>query len=177
MKKAAAPRLQVSIDPSFYDSLLFSNYGSISRSDANYSFMDPTFAIGNANSSYDPFNIIVNLDFPYNGVPHYSLVTELTSDKKLIFRVGILDSLDEPMDEVIATLVPILMNLVKYHYNQPRILFHCRAGISRSASVALAYYGKQTKYDLTRAYSQLASRRPVIHPNPGFIEALEEFLI
>lgn len=177
MKKASEPVMKVSIDPMFYNSLLFTTYDTISKTDQNYSFMDPTFAIGNANSSYDPFNIIVNLDFPYNGVPQHSIVAELTSDKKLIFRVGIFDSPDEPMGEVLESLIPVLMNLVKYHYNQPRILFHCRAGISRSASVALAYYGKQMKYDLTRAYSQLATRRPVIQPNQGFIEALEEFLI
>jgi predicted protein tyrosine phosphatase len=81
------------------------------------------------------------------------------------------------MKEVLDALVPILIAMVKNHFNRPRILFHCRAGISRSASVALAYYGKQMKYDLTRAYSQLATRRPVIRPNPGFIEALEEYLI
>jgi predicted protein tyrosine phosphatase len=139
--------------------------------------MDPTFAVGNANSSYDPFNIIVNLDYPFNGVAHHAVTSEMTSDKKLIFRVGIYDAEDEPMLEVLQTLVPVLQTLVKYHYNAPRILFHCRAGVSRSASVALGYYGKQVNYDLTKAYSQMATRRPVIHPNPGFIAALEEFLI
>ena len=157
--------------------MLFSNYDTIPRNDPNFSYMDPTFAIGNANSSYDPFNIIINLDYPYNGVEHHSIITEYTSDKKLIFRVGINDSQDEPMLEVIQTLIPVLNNLVKYHYNQPRILFHCRAGISRSATIALAYYGKAMNYDLTRAYSQLAARRPIIRPNPGFINALEEFLV
>jgi hypothetical protein len=176
-KKATEAQMTISIDPSFSNSLLFSTFADIPRNDPNYSFMDPTFAIGNANSSYDPFNIIVNLDFPYNGVPHHSLTTELTSDKNLIFRVGIYDSPDEPMGEVLEALVPFLVTLVKYHYNKPRLLFHCRAGISRSASVALAYYGKQMKYDLTKAYSQLATRRPVIQPNPGFIAALEEFLV
>jgi hypothetical protein len=177
LKKATEPQMTISIDPSFSNSLLFTTFPEIPRNDQNYSFMDPTFAIGNANSSYDPFNIIVNLDFPYNGVPHHALTTELTSDKKLIFRVGIYDSPDEPMGEVLEALVPFLITLVKYHYNKPRLLFHCRAGISRSASVALAYYGKQMKYDLTKAYSQLATRRPVIQPNPGFVAALEEFLV
>ena len=177
LKKASEPVMRISIDPSFSNSLLFTSFEEISRNDPNYSFMDPTFAIGNANSSYDPFNIIVNLDYPSNGVERHTITSELTSDKKLIFRVGIEDSPDEPMGEVLDALVPILMTLVKYHYNKPRILFHCRAGISRAASVALAYYGKQTRYDLTKAYSQLATRRPVIQPNPGFIAALEEFLV
>jgi protein-tyrosine phosphatase len=176
-KKSGEKVLNVSIDPSFYNSLLFTEYNQIPKNDPNFSYMDPTFAIGNANSSYSPFNIIVNLDFPYNGVEKNRILAEMTSDKKLIIRVGIYDLPEEPMAEVIDTLVPFLNTLVKYHYNQPRILFHCKAGISRSASVALAYYGKIMKYDLTRAYTQLAARRAIIRPNPGFIEAIEEFLI
>ena len=176
-KRAVEKVLKVNIDQSFYNSLLFTEYSQIPKNDPNFSYMDPTFAIGNANSSYTPFNIIVNLDFPYNGVEKNSVQTEMTSDKKLIIRVGIYDSPEEPMLEVIETLVPFLNTLVKYHANQPRILFHCRAGISRSVSIALAYYGKLMRYDLTRAYSQLAARRSIIRPNPGFIEAIEEFLI
>ena len=176
-KKAVSETpLQISIDPSFNNSMLFSQYADIPRKDPNFSYMDPTFAIGNTNSSYDPFNIIINLDYPTNGVAHRSITTVYTSDKKLIFFVGIEDSPDEPMLEVIQTLIPVLNNLVKYHYNQLRILFHCTTGISRSATLALAYYGKIMNYDLTRAYSQLSARRSVIRPNPGFINALEEFL-
>lgn len=176
-KRASEVQLKVAIDPSFYNSNLFSTYKEIPRNDPNFSFMDPTFAIGNANSSYEPFNIIINLDFPYNGVEQHSITSEYTSDKKIILRVGIYDSQDEPMDQVLKEVVPFLGRVVTYHYNKPRILFHCRAGISRSASVAIAYYGKIMNYDLTRAYSQLASRRAIIQPNPGFIDALEEFLI
>lgn len=176
-KKAVSKTpLQISIDPSFNNSTLFSQYADIPRKDPNFSYMDPTFAIGNTNSSYDPFNIIINLDYPTNGVAHRSITTVYTSDKKLIFFVGIEDSPDEPMLEVIQALIPVLNNLVKYHYNQLRILFHCTTGISRSATLALAYYGKIMNYDLTRAYSQLSARRSVLRPNPGFINALEEFL-
>lgn len=174
--RAEGKSMDINIDQSFYNSFLFKTFDEIPRNDPNFSFMDPTFAIGNANSSYTPFNIIVNLDYPYNGVQHYQLTSELTSDHKLIFRVGILDDPEEPMLQVLETLVPLIQKLVKYHYNAPRILFHCRAGVSRSASVALAYYGKQMKFDLTKAYNQLATRRPIIQPNQGFIEALETFL-
>jgi protein-tyrosine phosphatase len=176
-KKSEEKQMSVMIDQSFYSSTLFTEYKEIPKDDPAFSYMDPTFAIGNTNSSYTPFNVIVNLDYPYNGVEYHHLTTEYTSDKKVVIRVGINDSSDEPMREVLDHIVPLLMTIVKYHGNKPRILFHCRAGISRSASVALAYYGKQMKYDITRAYSQLATRRPVIRPNPGFIEALEEYLI
>jgi len=176
-KRAEEKQMSVMIDQSFYNETFFTEYSQIPQDDPNFSYMDPTFAVGNANSSYTPFNIIVNLDYPYNGVGRHHLTAEFTSDKKVIFRVGIDDESGEPMKEVLDVLVPILVAMVKNHFNKPRILFHCRAGVSRSASVALAYYGKQMRYDLTRAYSQLATRRPVIRPNPGFIEALEEYLI
>lgn len=174
--RAEGKMIKNDINQNFYNSFLFKDFAEIPRNDPNFSFMDPTFAVGNANSSYAPFNIIVNLDYPYNGVEHYQITSEMTSDRKLILRVGIFDDPEEPMLQVLQVILPLVQTLVKYHYNAPRILFHCRAGISRSATLGVGYYGKQMRLDLTKAYSLMATRRPQISPNPGFIEALETFL-
>jgi protein-tyrosine phosphatase len=48
------------------------------------------------------------------------------------------------------------------------VYVHCRAGVSRSATIVIAYI--MWKFDLTfeQAFKYVKSRRSQIHPNPGF---------
>lgn len=52
---------------------------------------------------------------------------------------------------------------------------HCRAGVSRSATVCIAYIMKQMEYDLTNAYDFVKTKRPCISPNLHFMGQLLEF--
>jgi len=56
------------------------------------------------------------------------------------------------------------------------VLVHCRMGISRSASVVIAYMGKKynLKYDM--AYTIVKGRRWCVCPNRGFVRQLKHFL-
>lgn len=56
-----------------------------------------------------------------------------------------------------------------------RTLVHCVAGISRSASLCIAYLMKYQKMTLDQAYYHVKKRRPVIRPNVGFWRQLIEF--
>ena len=56
-----------------------------------------------------------------------------------------------------------------------RTLVHCVAGISRSASLCIAYLMKYQKMKLDEAYHHVKKRRPVIRPNVGFWRQLIEF--
>ena len=56
-----------------------------------------------------------------------------------------------------------------------RTLVHCVAGISRSASLCIAYLMKYQKMSLDQAYYHVKKRRPVIRPNVGFWRQLIEF--
>ncbi|VDD74695.1 unnamed protein product [Mesocestoides corti] len=49
-----------------------------------------------------------------------------------------------------------------------RTLVHCMAGVSRSASIVLAYLIKYQKMSLAEAYDRVRSIRPCIQPNLGF---------
>lgn len=60
--------------------------------------------------------------------------------------------------------------------NNGKILVHCSYGISRSASIVIAYlikYGKT--YD--EAYNIVKQKRPIIEPNEGFKDQLIEYSI
>ncbi|XP_055534036.1 dual specificity protein phosphatase 14-like [Wyeomyia smithii] len=54
-------------------------------------------------------------------------------------------------------------------------LVHCVAGVSRSASLCLAYLMKYHRMTLKDAYNHVKARRPQIRPNVGFIRQLSDF--
>lgn len=54
-------------------------------------------------------------------------------------------------------------------------LVHCVVGVSRSASLCLAYLIKYHRMSLKDAYQHVKSRRPQIRPNVGFVKQLMEF--
>ncbi|CAF1101605.1 unnamed protein product [Adineta steineri] len=55
------------------------------------------------------------------------------------------------------------------------ILVHCYAGISRSATVVLAYLMTIGDYDVDKAIQIVKGARGFIHPNPGFLSQLKRY--
>uniref|UniRef100_A0A8C8Z2U9 Protein-tyrosine-phosphatase n=1 Tax=Prolemur simus TaxID=1328070 RepID=A0A8C8Z2U9_PROSS len=60
----------------------------------------------------------------------------------------------------------------KMDMKQGRTLLHCVAGVSRSATLCLAYLMKYHSMTLLDAHTWTKSRRPIIRPNNGFWEQL-----
>lgn len=56
-----------------------------------------------------------------------------------------------------------------------KTLVHCMAGVSRSASLCIAYLMKYHRMSLRSAHAHVKSRRPIIRPNPGFWEQLIDY--
>lgn len=56
-----------------------------------------------------------------------------------------------------------------------KTLVHCLAGVSRSATLCLAYLMKYANMSLRDAYDYLKTRRPIIRPNNGFFRQLIEY--
>lgn len=53
-----------------------------------------------------------------------------------------------------------------------RVLVHCFAGISRSATVVIAYLMKKCNMTFNEAYKFVKARRNIINPNMGFVYQL-----
>ena len=56
-----------------------------------------------------------------------------------------------------------------------KILVHCHAGRSRSATIVIAYLIKNHKMTLNEAVEFVKSKRKIIRPNVGFMKQLENF--
>uniref|UniRef100_A0A8D2LSC4 Protein phosphatase Slingshot homolog 1 n=1 Tax=Varanus komodoensis TaxID=61221 RepID=A0A8D2LSC4_VARKO len=54
-----------------------------------------------------------------------------------------------------------------------QVLVHCKMGVSRSGSTVVAYAMKEYGWSLEQALRYVQERRPIVHPNPGFMRQLE----
>jgi hypothetical protein len=58
---------------------------------------------------------------------------------------------------------------------QGACLVHCGAGISRSATLVIAYMMRKSKWPLDKALKHVQACRSAVRPNNGFMQALRDF--
>ncbi|XP_037672948.1 dual specificity protein phosphatase 18 isoform X1 [Choloepus didactylus] len=79
---------------------------------------------------------------------------------------------DAPSARLSDFFDPIADHIHGVGLGQGRTLLHCAAGVSRSATLCLAYLMKYHAMSLLDAHTWTKSRRPIIRPNNGFWEQL-----
>jgi dual specificity phosphatase 12 len=57
------------------------------------------------------------------------------------------------------------------------VFVHCAAGVSRSATIVIAYVMKKHQWDYETAFDFVQKRRPIVYPNEGFIKQLKVYHI
>ena len=60
-------------------------------------------------------------------------------------------------------------------YKQKKVLIHCQAGRSRSATILAAYIIKTFGMDVKRTLDLLTSKREIIKPNDSFLTQLQKY--
>ncbi len=55
------------------------------------------------------------------------------------------------------------------------VFVHCNAGVSRAATVVIAYHMKTQDVDFHTAYQHVKGVRPCIRPNDGFMRQLKQY--
>lgn len=79
-------------------------------------------------------------------------------------------------DVVHQDLTPYFDECVKFIKdvvdNRGKVLVHCSYGVSRSASMVIAYLIKECGMTYNSAYKYVKQRREIIEPNEGFKEQL-----
>ena len=82
--------------------------------------------------------------------------------------------LDLPEADLLSALNDCIPYLLHAHLHcRGRVLIHCQAGISRSASVVIAYLVRLYGWNVRQAYEVCYEARPYIHPYEGFVSQLE----
>uniref|UniRef100_A0A1I7SVT5 Dual specificity protein phosphatase 19 n=1 Tax=Bursaphelenchus xylophilus TaxID=6326 RepID=A0A1I7SVT5_BURXY len=83
--------------------------------------------------------------------------------------------LDLPETDILKELPAVLRFIYDNVNSGGRVLVHCNAGVSRAASIVLAYMIKYNNLSFHESFSKLRALRPAIQPNSGFVKQLIEF--
>lgn len=91
-----------------------------------------------------------------------------------VMQLGLLDnSSDLPrMHSALTSGVEFIASALD---NGGTVLVHCRAGISRSATLAIAYLVRATQQPVDVVFEKVRVARPSVDPNLGYILALHEW--
>ena len=81
----------------------------------------------------------------------------------------------EIMDFTNENIFKYFKECIQFIENSKKIYIHCMAGVSRSASIVIAYlmYKEHKKY--FQIYSEVKKKRSIIRPNFGFVFQLKYF--
>lgn len=82
---------------------------------------------------------------------------------------------DEP-ESNIRQHFDLACDFIKNHLDAGRqVLVHCQAGVSRSASICIAYLMREHYLSFYQAYAAVKEARPKISPNYGFLDQLLKY--
>ncbi|KAG9346473.1 hypothetical protein JZ751_006784, partial [Albula glossodonta] len=132
----------------------------------------PFLFLGNERDAQDLELLMrLNISFVVNVTTHlplYHLATGLVRYKRLPATDSSKQNLRQYFEEVFEFIE-------EAHQSGQGVLVHCQAGVSRSATIVIAYLMKHTLMTMTDAYKYVRSRRPVVSPNLNFMGQLLEF--
>lgn len=82
--------------------------------------------------------------------------------------------LQDHSDQNITTTLPLSFSIIHNSLGRRKnILVHCYAGVSRSASIVIAYIMARFNLSFDDALSYVKSKRSIVNPNRGFIYQLK----
>lgn len=81
--------------------------------------------------------------------------------------------LDDKHTERIYNFFNTTFHFIDDNLRHTNVLVHCMAGVSRSATIVIAYLMKKHRLTVKEARSIVESKRPFINPNSGFVKQLE----
>jgi len=84
---------------------------------------------------------------------------------------------DTPQTPVSGEWEGASQHILKAERSGGKVFVHCRAGVSRASCFTIAHLIKTKGMTLQNAYQLIKSKRPIAHPNKGFLEQLRELEI
>ncbi len=137
---------------------------------------DTKLCIGDMWAAND-FNIVKE-----NNITH---ILNMTSMKLMIhpgivhYNIELYDTVDQDILNVLDESFEFINNAIESNKRNGikdfNILVHCQAGVSRSASIVIAYIMAHENKTYKDALEYVRKYRPIISPNKGFVNQLIEF--
>ncbi len=85
------------------------------------------------------------------------------------FEYKIIDIIDDEEEDIKKSFIECIEFIEEKTVKEGKtILVHCAAGVSRSASVVIAYTMWKNQVSLKEAFATVRSKRPCVWPNEGF---------
>lgn len=91
------------------------------------------------------------------------------------FEYKFVEALDLPDIDIKTFLEPSFEFVRKVRESNGCVFIHCNAGVSRSATVVIAYLIKEYGMSFAEAFAYLKEKRESIRPNDGFIKQLKQY--
>lgn len=91
------------------------------------------------------------------------------------FTYKVIEIVDEPSVRISAHFKDTGEFIHEAIKNGGVVLVHCFAGVSRSASVVIAYLMRYHGMSYMQAFTHVKTRRPWICPNYGFVNQLKRY--
>jgi len=142
----------------------------------DYFFLDPDYVIDNiyigsvlSSTSLDKMK---NFGLTHVIAVGKELREQFPNDFKY-YKLNIIDSQTQKIDDLLDEVTNFIHE--SNNKSENKILVHCAAGVSRSASIVIAYLIRYKKMRFIKAHDFLEKCRPVIDPNAGFISQLNEY--
>jgi len=100
---------------------------------------------------------------------------DINYPKGLVDKYLILDAEDEPTFNMKEHFEKSIDFIEKYRKTGSSVYVHCAAGVSRSATVVIAYLMKTSKMNLNDAARLVKTKRSIVCPNEGFVRQLRAY--
>ena len=79
--------------------------------------------------------------------------------------------MDSPKENI-RVIFKECFEFIENNIKNGNVYVHCYMGISRSATIVIAYLMKTKKWDLKKALEYVKSKRSKVNPNRGFLMTL-----
>jgi protein-tyrosine phosphatase len=142
----------------------------------HFDMITENVAIGSYQSSYHPFDIVINLDYPHNNVEKNKIKEYYVESPYRAYVIACgYDDCPNAEDGLSLEKINELLTKIQHLEKEgpKKILFHCYAGISRSVTLAIAYLSKTLNKSTQEIYQLTKEKRPRINPNPFFKQLLD----
>ena len=131
----------------------------------SFDWILPTIAVGDWTSSYQPFDFIINVNYPYHPTEKGQM-ERTVHDGKVIYTVGLSDP---------ATQVDLVQNLLrqikrewKIHKSK-KFLVHCFNGREKSTGILFAFLMNAFKMQLPDILDKILIKRSIREPCSTYI--------